>query len=262
VAGTFAGLAVFEGIAPLGLVGLAAIYFLSYFIKGVVGFGALTPAILFGSFLVPPHYAVLLALMANATSQLQFIPEGVRFGDWGVVARYVPAYLTGVAIGVVVFANLDARRLTLVLGLSVAALMIAELLRLPERVERIVNLRSTLVGNGLATASGALTGVTGAGGLFFMVALLKLSGLAPRPFRATTFLLSAFSILWRTALLTLGGFITVTLLVESLLLLPPVVLGGLVGSRLFHRLSAKFFFAAVQILLLAGALGLVWQGLS
>lgn len=259
---TIAGFPVFEGITPFGLAGLAAVYFLSYFIKGVAGFGALTPAILFGSFLVPPHHAVLLALMANATSQLQFIPEGARHGDWRMVARIVPAYLTGVALGVLVFASLDPRGLTLVLGLSVAVLMLAELLRLPERVARVIDLRSPLLANGFAAASGALTGVTGAGGLFFLVVLLKLAGLAPRVFRATTFLLSAFSILWRTALLALGGFITVTLLIESVLLLPPVVLGGVVGSRLFHRLSARTFFVAVQALLLAGALGLVWQGLK
>lgn len=262
LAGLVAGFPAFDGVAPLGLAGLAAIYFLSYFIKGVVGFGALTPAILFGSFLIPPHHAVLLALMANATSQLQFIPEGVRFGDWGVVLRYVPAYLGGVAVGVVLFASLDARWLTLVLGLSVAALMAAELLRLPERAGRLVDLRSPLIGNGLAGASGALTGVTGAGGLFFMVALLKLAGLTPRTFRATTFLLSAFSILWRTALLAIGGFITVTLVIESIMLLPLVLLGGAAGSRLFHRLPANVFFTAVQVLLLAGALGLVWQGLA
>ena len=257
-----AGLSAFDGIAPAGLAGLAAIYFLSYFIKGVVGFGALTPAILFGSFLIPPHHAVLLALMANATSQLQFIPEGLRHGDRRVILRYAPAYLGGVALGVVLFAHLDAKWLTLVLGLSIAALMAAELMRLPESAGRFIDLRSPLIGNGLAAASGTLTGVTGAGGLFFMVALLKLSGLTARTFRATTFLLSAFSILWRTVLLAFGGFITASLVVESVLLLPLVVLGGVAGSRLFHRLPAHVFFTCVQALLLAGALGLVWQGLS
>ena len=61
---------------------------------------------------------------------------------------------------------------------------------------------------------------------------------------------------------TIGGFITVTLVIESIMLLPLVLLGGAAGSRLFHRLPANVFFTAVQVLLLAGALGLVWQGLA
>lgn len=255
------GVAVFEGVDLAGFAGLSAIYFGSYFLKGAFGVGALTPAILFGSFLLPPHHAVLLALIANAASQIQFIPEGLRHGDWPVVWRHVPAYLGGVVIGVVIFAWLDARWLTLVLGSCLAALMIAELARVPERLAEIFDVRSPAVAHTLAGASGLVTGVSGAGGLFFMVALLKFAGLAPRPFRATTFLLSAFSILWRTLLFAIGGFITLSLLGEVLLLLPVVVLGGIAGNRLFHLLPARGFFVGVQVLLLFAALGLVWSGL-
>jgi uncharacterized membrane protein YfcA len=251
---------VFEGIGPGALAMLATAFAFAYFLKGAFGVGALTPAILFGSLVLPAHHAVMLAILANASSQLQFIPEGFRAGDRALVRRVILPLMSGGAIGITIFANLDGRLLTFILGVALGIVVAADLFNLIERLTALVDIRSQRAVWSLAGFSGLVTGVTGAGGLFFLAVYLKLACPSPRVFRGTTFLLSAVGILWRTIVLAIAGFVTLQILAETLLLLPIVVLGGWLGDRLHHKLPARTFFKGVQVLLLIGALGLIAKG--
>ena len=257
---TVLGIAVFPDAALLALAALALIYFCSYFIKGAFGFGSLTPAIMFGSWLIAPHHAVLLATLANAASQVQFVPEGLRHGDRALTLRVLPANFLGAVLGLAIFATIDPRLLSLALGLCLGLLVAAEMARVPERIGALVDLAGWKATTTMAALSGLISGVTGAGGLFFMVAIIKVAVPEPRAFRATTLLVSAVVVLFRTAILVGSGFVTPSLLVETLLLTPAILLGGWIGARFFRLLPARLFFAGIQALLLLGAAGLIWQG--
>jgi uncharacterized membrane protein YfcA len=259
--GDVAGLGLlFEGAALWALAALAATYCFAYFLKGAFGVGALTPVVLVGSLLLAPHHAVMLGVLANAGSQFQFIPEGWRFGDRQLVKRVAIPNMIGTALGVAVFANLDGQMLAFVLGVALGLIVLADLLHLIDRIGEFVDLRSRRVAWSLAAFSGLVTGVTGAGGLFFLAVYLRLALPDPRSFRATTFLLSAVAVLWRTSMLAIYGFVTLKVIVETLLLGPAILFGGWLGARFYHALPKRLFFLGVQILLLVGSAGLIIKG--
>ncbi|MBL8702515.1 MAG: sulfite exporter TauE/SafE family protein [Alphaproteobacteria bacterium] len=252
--------ALFDGAAPTTIIWLGAIYFVAYLLKGAFGLGALTPAVLFGSLVVGPHHAIVLAALANGASQVQFLADGWRSGDRVLVGRILLPLAIGAALGLFVFARLDAALLSFVLGIALGVIVLADLLSMIERAAARIDLRARPVQWLLASISGAIGGLTGAGGLFFLAAYFRVACPDPRSFRGTTLLVSAVTVGWRTVLLAAAGFITAGHLAETAMLLPAIVGGGWVGARLVQRLPARAFFAGVQVLMLMGAASLVVKG--
>lgn len=80
---TIAGLDLFAGATSLGI-------------------GALSPAILFATMLVGPHHAVLLAVVTNAVSHLQILPQGLRDGDWKIARQVMVGNFAGSVLGGIV----------------------------------------------------------------------------------------------------------------------------------------------------------------
>ena len=66
----------------------------------------------------------------------------------------------------------------------------------------------------------------------------------------------------RFAALSLAGLITPSIVTEGLLLTPLVFLGTWVGTNAFRRSTPKGFYLGLQILLFAGAVGLIAKGLG
>lgn len=252
--------ALFEGASTGTVLALCAIYFFAYMLKGAFGLGALTPAVLFGTLVVGPHHAVVLAALANAASQVQFLRDGWRTGDRVLVGRILVPLIVGAAVGLFVFARLEARMLSLVLGIALGLIVLADLLSLIERAAARIDLRSRPVQWLLATVSGGIGGLTGAGGLFFLAAYFRVACPQPALFRGTTLLVSAVTVGWRTVLLSATGFVTAAHLAETALLMPAILGGGIVGARIARRLPVRAFFAGVQILMLVGAASLIAQG--
>ena len=123
---TVLGVSVFADLSAERLALLVALYFLSFVVKGIFGLGAQPPLVIFGAIIVDPHDAVLLAIISNAISHVQFIPESIRDGDWKAVRGLVLGYLPSTALGVWLFGRLDAASLTLVLGAGLTAVVLAE----------------------------------------------------------------------------------------------------------------------------------------
>ena len=238
------------------------VYFLAFFIKGAVGVGALSPVILLGTFLLGPHRAVLLGLTTNALSQVQFIHQGIRDGDWKIARRVVAANYVGAVIGIWIFGKLDANWLTLVLGMALGLVVIADQWKLLAFLSERFDLSRTALLASLAGVAGLVSGVSGAGGIFFITAYLRHVCPDTRTFRGTTLILSALLIGWRTAILVVSGYITRQTLLEASLLFPIIFLGGLSGTWFYHRLPTARFYQIFQVVLLLAASSLIWKGLS
>jgi uncharacterized protein len=250
------------GISTGELATLALIYTASYFIKGAFGFGQLTPIILLSAWIVEPHYGVLLALVTSAAAQIQFVPEAIRNGNWGIARPLLVGNFAGAAVGIWIFGNLDPAVLMLVLGAALGTLIAADVLQLFERLGKRVDLRSREVTLSLSGIAGMITGVTGAGGFFFMALYLKQVTTHVREFRATTLMVTALMVAWRTIVLAASGFITPQLLVDGITLLPCVVLGSWVGTRCFSVMTAGRFYRGIQALLIFVSLTVIWRALS
>ena len=62
------GISLFEGLSAQAIAAVALIYFVAFSIRGVIGFGSGMPAVLFSSWILDPHHAVLLALTTKWAS--------------------------------------------------------------------------------------------------------------------------------------------------------------------------------------------------
>ena len=255
-----AGIHLFEDIAWTGMALLFAVYFFGFFVKGAFGLGSLTPTVLFGAWVLDPHHAVVLALVSNAFTQVQFVPEGIRRGDRKITRQILLANYAAAAIGIWIFGRLEGTWLTLVLGLALGAVAIADVGNAFSRLSTRIDLRAPLLIYTLSAAAGLITGVTGAGGLFFVAVYLKLACPDPRVFRATAFLLSMLMVGWRVLLLALAGFVTLQVVLECTILLPPMVLGGFAGTRLFRYLPRERYYQGFQLVLIGAAASLIWKG--
>lgn len=247
------GLPVFVDLPTLNLVLLGVLYFGAFFIKGLFGYGALPPIILFGAFLTAPHHAVLLGSVANAYTQLQFIPVSIREGDWRIAGRIIVFFFPAMAFGVWVFSIVDANALAILMSLVILLIVGGETLNLFARLQETARTRFRIALPVLSAATGLAMGMIGGGGLIVISVILKVMTDSARTFRGTLLALATAMIYWRIGFLALLGFITPSLLLEALLLLPLTSAGGYVGARMFGRLTDERFFKLVRILMLVAA---------
>ncbi len=251
----------FAGLSWPALLGIAIIYFLAFAARGAIGFGAIAPAIVLTSWLIPPHHAVLLAMIAASVPQLHMLPEGLRDGDWKVCRPVALALALSIAAGVWLFAALSSDMLSLALGAIMTMIILMDMGRLLERFAQKVDLRAYPVAFGLATAIGLTTGVAGAGGMMMLSVYLRHACRDHVSLRATAILLGTMLTLWRVLATAVIGLVGWQLIVESALLMPVVYLGIWIGTRWFRGMSAKTFYLVFQIVLLLSAAGLMLDGI-
>ncbi len=173
------------------------------------------------------------------------------------VANYI-----GAAVGIWIFGRLDATWLTLVLGTALGLVAFAEQSQLLALLSERVDMSRTVWLVPLAATAGLVSGVSGAGGIFFIATYLRNVCPDARTFRGTTLLLSALIVGWRTVLLVASGYITRQTVAEAAILFPVVLLGGLAGTWFFRRLPTERFYQIFQAVLLLAAASLIWKGLS
>ena len=150
----------------------------------------------------------------------------------------------------------------LTLGFLIAAVIAFDSLKLVERLTRSVDLRSWQMTGGFSFIGGTLGGLSGAGAFYFLVVYLKHACETPTALRGTNMLLSGLTMIVRFAALSLAGLITPSIVTEGLLLTPLVFLGTFIGTHAFRRSTPKGFYLGLQILLFAGAVGLIAKGLG
>jgi uncharacterized membrane protein YfcA len=259
---SLADLGLFDGLTINSLMILALIYTGSYFIKGAFGFGQLTPIILLSTWVIEPHHGVLLALMTSAFAQVQFVPDALKNGDWSIAKTLIVANFIGSAIGIWIFGNLDSSWLMLILGISLGILVLADVMNALAKLATLIDIRSPKITFGLSGFSGLLTGVTGAGGFFFLALYLRFTCPTPRTFRGTTLMITALMVAWRTFLLILSGFITSQILFEATLLIPFIFIGSRMGMSFHTHLNSNLFFRGVQLLLVFVAASVILKALQ
>lgn len=259
---TVLGVPVFADLSAESFALLIALYFLSFVVKGIFGLGAQPPLVIFGALIVPPHDAVLLAVVSNAMSHLQFVPESIRHGDWKSVRGLILGYLPSIALGVWLFGRLNAASLTLVLGTALTAIVLAEGFSFFRRWETPIRDHPGVVGPIVAGISGLLAGLTGAGGVVLTSLYIKILCPDTRIFRATILSVATVVMAWRIVVLGAGGFVGLSLFLECLTLVPISILGGYLGSKLFGRIPRERFFWAFRLVLIVAALNLVFKGLK
>ena len=250
----------FQGMEWWVLVCLAVTHALGCFIRGAFGFGSNVPIVVISAFLIPPHHAILLALMTTLSAQIQLITDGLRTADWGVTKPLVAGLILGTVAGSWLFSIITPKNLVLILGCCVIIIILLDTFRLIERIIQHINLRSKKLAAILASISGVIGGLTGAGAFYFLVIYLKHTCPSPSSLRGTNVMLSSITMIMRIVSLSGLGFITPKLLIEGLLLWPVALTATWLGASTFKRSTPKVFYIALQVILLAGAAALIYKG--
>lgn len=251
----------FAHVSPWAVGGIAAIYFVCFVARGAVGFGALAPAVTFTSWLLPPHHAVLLAVIAATIPQLQLLPAAYRGTDWTVARPMLFATGLTTAIGSWIFVGMSGNWLTVILGFVISTVVVLDVTKILERAVRHVDVRSPALNFGLSSLTGLVNGIAGAGGMVLLVVYLKHACRDHLSLRATTIFLGTTVLCWRFVLTILTGLVTVQLLAEAALMLPFVYIGVWGGTRYFHSVTPARYHRWLQTVLLLSALGLLLEGL-
>lgn len=256
------GLVPFSDVSGIAVAGIVAVYFFAYFIRGTLGFGSAMPAVIGGAWVLPPHDAVLLALLTALFAQVQLLPQGMREANWRIAKPMIAGMVISVAGGVWIFANLKATWLTIVLGACLSLAVLVDIGGIAERASRHTRLDRASIAFGLSAAAGLMAAVAGAGSNYFLSFYLRWATPEPRAFRATNIILSGAMVLWRSVVTFALGLLGLKLAIEAALLMPAVYAGGWVGRRVAMRAPSKRFFGLFRILLLSGAVALIWKGLA
>ncbi len=254
-------LAPFQGIEGWKIALLIAIYAVTASIRGALGFGAVAPAIVFSSMILPPHHAVLLALVTGVWAQGQIIPFGLRHGDWRLARPMLLAGFLAIGVGVLIFKAMDPGWLTVCLGVTMAGIAAMDRYQVLEKLANRIDLHHIGVAFGLSTVGGLMAGIAGGGGMYLYSVYLRFACPTPTAMRGTSILIGSTFLIWRFLVTLAVGLVTWRLVVESLILLPVSLGGAWLGIRFFRRADAARFYGVFQLVLMIGAGALLWKGL-
>ena len=232
---------------------LACIVLAAFLTEAIVGFGSTVLTVTLGAHLWGIDALLVRFVPLNLLLSALLLARSYRAVEGGFLLRSVlPSVALGMGIGVLLSRFPSGPWVRLVFGLFVTALALVELLRLLRRAPAPVAPLPRPLGWAMLALGGVIHGLFGSGGP--MIVYVTSRHLEDRgAMRAT---LSALWLLLNGLLLVhflAQGKLSPDTLRDSLLLLPSLVLGLILGDRLHHRLPERpFRWMVYLVLLLAG----------
>lgn len=229
-------------LAELALCMLAV--FIAALVRGFAGF-ALTALIVASlTLILPPKELIAIAFFLEAVASFLMVRGGLALADRKIAVTLLLGNLVGWPIGVALTNAMspDASRFAaLALIMSLTVLQLAKIT--PPKIDGLPMRLGAGLGAGIAT------GIAGVGGL--VVALYTLTSKRPPPvMRATLVLYLFLSMFTGWIFLLHGGWLTGQAVLRAAVLAPFVVLGVLLGSRLFSPSLQPFYKRFCLVLLL------------
>lgn len=241
---------VFQNVSILQFILLLLLYFLANAVRGFFGIGALPLLLLLSVWILEPHHAVLLAMLVITYTQVMFVTEAFRHGNWRLCLLLAFGYIPTVALGVAVFTKLDQSWLGIVVGGLLVGVILADIIIPSDRLRNFSKKFPRLGAISMAAVAGGLSGLIGAGNLIFLSLYIKTIYQDARLFRATMLLIAIMMGMWRLCVQSLHGMITASLLIESVIVTPAALLGSYLGIRLFKNTPSAEYFGAFRLLLI------------
>lgn len=227
---------------------------IAYTIKGLSGFGAGLIAIPILSLVLPVTIVVpavsLLSYGANLIQSFKLKQDSC----WSDIWPLIPFCLLGVFLAVWLLVNVNAKQLTLAMGIFVMAYAVYSLLP----IQKITGSRLWAIPfGGLGGFIGALFGSSG----FVYVTYLKLRPLNKTQFRATVAMALALDGTFRITGYIGSGLFTADVLILVGLMFPILLLSMRLGNHLHISISPKHFNQVVSTLLMVSGAVLVHKSM-
>jgi uncharacterized membrane protein YfcA len=239
------------------IVALPAIVLLAYTVFGATGFGSSIITVPALAHIFPLTFTVPLAtsldVLAATTTSLRLR----RLAWWKEVARILPAIVVGIALGGTLLLHLPRAPALLALGIFVAAYG-AWVLIGPRQFTRAPGWAAWPIG----IVGGVFSVLFGTGGPIYIVYLSARIG-DKAALRATSAIIVTASVWIRFGLFVVTGLLLHAELLVVVLVLLPVMVGGLrLGNRLHHALSRQNVLKLIAGLLVANGIALVLRAIE
>ena len=228
----------------------AAITLIAGAIKGFAGFGG-------GMFMVPllsvlygPVEAVIMILLLEASASVMLLPRALRDTNWPLVTPLAMATLVSIPVGTFVLVNTEADLLRRVIGVLVIFFVVV--MYTGWRYRGRLNV---IASAGAGLAAGFLAGSAAMGGPVLVMYLMSDPDSFAARVRGSLLTIAMFLILYMFLNLVLFDAVGSEPVWRSIVLIPLILAGAWVGTRLFLVASERVFrnFA----LLFIGVAGLV-----
>jgi len=244
-------------LAPLML-----IVFLANGVEMIAGFGSTLLALTFGALLFPIEELVAVLVPLNLILSAYIVMRyGGQIHKRMLFKKILPFTLLGMPLGIYLFRYSNELPLGLIFGITVIFLAGFELFRIfRSSSEDSKKPLAVLWGSVVLFIGGIMQGLYASGGPF-VVYFTSRSSLNKGQFRSTLSLLWLILNIVLTFSLVNSGKIDSESLQYSAYLLPFVLGGMFVGSKVHHHLSEELFKRGVYILLFFAGFSLVYKNI-
>lgn len=237
-------------LSPVQIVFSIIIIFIAYVIKGLSGFGSGLVAIPLLALMFPLKFIVpVLALLSYVGTIIQSISLR-KHAVWRDILPLIPFSLLGIAVAIWLLVSVEAKTLTMALGVFVL-------------LYSVYSLSSDIEpggGRGWAVAAGGLGGLVGAlfstGGPFYVI-YLKMRGHDKGAFRATIATVFLIDGGMRMVGYASTGLFTGPALSLVVILLPVLLIAMYVGNHLHIKIDQGRFNQVISIMLMASGIILI-----
>ena len=237
------------------LLWLAVIVFGAYTTQAMTGFGSIIIALALGAHLYPLQQLLPVLVALNVPLCLYLVIRHRRHLQGRLLAREILPWMgAGLGIGVLLAGVIRGQWLEQLFGLLVVMLAAWELWRMrsqqPKPAAGLMGMRASLGGAGI------VHGLYASGGPLLVYALSRRQ-LPPAAMRCT---LMTVWLIFNTTLLAVyiwRGQWTAEAVAQTLLLLPLIPPGIVLGEWLHTRISVRGYYLLLQILLLVSGMALI-----
>jgi uncharacterized membrane protein YfcA len=247
-------LAVLQHILSVELLAAAVLLFGAGIVRGFTGFGAallLAPVL---AYLFGAANGVAIIILLNMFVSVQLMSAALRVSNFAGVGWVTVGACAAMPLGVWALGSFDPE----VARNAISILVIIACLFIALPYQDYLKVRSSPMLDSLAGGLGGLLhGFAGIGGPPIIIYLIAQNASAA-VLRANIILSFAIINVVTTLVFFLSGLLSTTIMLQTILLTPPFLLGAWVGQNIFGRSSEKLFMRVVLILLTLVAAGMLF----
>lgn len=209
--------------------------FVAGLIRGYCGFGFSALTVASVTLVLPPIEVIPFVMLLEIAASIGMLPAVWRSVDWRLVGWLFAGYAVGAPLGIYALINVPEEPVRVIISLIILTLSFAMLRGL---VFRRANHVSSILGTGVI--SGAINGVSAVGGLPVVLLMLANSATAAVT-RASIVAFLMLGDLYSTAIYSSSGLVAGDTLLRFAILLIPLTIGVMIGSRQFVRSNPDSF---------------------
>lgn len=243
---------VIGNLSPAVLAYCLVAVFIAGLIRGYCGFGFSALVVASLTLVLPPVEVIPFVLLLEIAASAGMLPAVWRSVDWRLIGWLFAGYAIGAPLGLYALVNVPEAMVRVTISLIILVISAALLRGI---VFRAANHAGSIATTGVV--AGAVNGVSAVGGLPVVLLMLANASSAAVT-RASIVAFLFLGDIYATGFTLGSGLITRDVLIRFVILLVPMFLGVLLGSRQFVRSNPKSFKTlALWLLIGLASIGLV-----